>query len=117
LIVGGAHGNGEVYEQGRLVGYSSITQLTLGAQLGGQAYRQIVFFADQVALDEFKAGDFNFGAQASAVAVTAGAAANAAYDNGVAVFTLPLGGLMFEASIAGQNFSFKPVADSSARVD
>ncbi len=108
LVVGGAYGGGQVFEQGRLIGYATITQITLGAQIGGQSYREIIFFADKESLDIFRANDFNFGAQASAVAVTAGAAANAAYSNGVAVFTLPKGGLMVEASIAGQKFKYTP---------
>ena len=108
LVVGGAYGGGQVFEQGRLIGYATITQFTLGAQIGGQSYRQIIFFADKASLDLFRTSEFNFGAQASAVAVTAGAASNAAYNNGVAVFTLPRGGLMLEASIAGQKFRYTP---------
>jgi len=108
-FVGGAYGTGEVYERGRLVGRSSITQLTLGLQLGGQAYSEIIFFKDKASLDDFRLGNFEFGAQASAVAVTAGASANAGYSNGVAVFTLAKGGLMYEATIAGQKFNFTPV--------
>jgi len=107
--VGGAFGRGEVYERGRMVGYSSITQVTLGLQLGGQAYSEIIFFKDKAALDDFRLGNFEFGAQASAVAVTAGASANAGYSKGVAVFTLAKGGLMYEATIAGQKFNFTPV--------
>jgi len=108
-FVGGAYGTGEVYERGRLIGRSSITQLTLGLQLGGQAYSEIIFFKDKASLDDFRLGNFEFGAQASAVAVTAGASANAGYSNGVAVFTLAKGGLMYEATIAGQKFNFTPV--------
>lgn len=107
--VGGAYGKGEVYERGRLVGYSSITQLTFGLQLGGQAYSEIIFFRDRSDLNDFRNGNFEFGAQASAVAITAGASANAGYSNGVAVFTLAKGGLMYEATIAGQKFNFTPV--------
>lgn len=108
-IVGGAYGTGEVYERGRLIGRSSITQLTFGLQLGGQAYSEIIFFKDKRSLDDFRLGNFEFGAQASAVAVTAGASANAGYSNGVAVFTLAKGGLMYEATIAGQKFNFTPL--------
>lgn len=107
--VGGAYGKGEVYERGRLVGYSSITQLTIGLQLGGQAYSEIIFFRDRSDLDDFRNGNFEFGAQASAVAITAGASANAGYSNGVAVFTLAKGGLMYEATVAGQKFNFTPL--------
>jgi len=109
MIVGGAYGKGEVYERGRLVGYSSITKLTIGVQAGGQAYSEIIFFRDRSDLDDFRNGNFEFGAQASAVAVTAGASANAGYSNGVAVFTLVKGGLMYEATVAGQKFNFTPL--------
>jgi lipid-binding SYLF domain-containing protein len=107
--VGGAYGKGEVYHRGRIVGYSSITQLTVGFQMGGQAYSEIIFFRDRSDLDDFRSGNFEFGAQASAVAITAGASANAGYSNGVAVFTLAKGGLMYEATVAGQKFNFTPV--------
>ncbi|MCG6878878.1 MAG: hypothetical protein LJE96_06985 [Deltaproteobacteria bacterium] len=107
--IGGAYGKGKVYSQGRLVGTTSLTQFTLGLQLGGQAYREIIFFEDKVALDLFKYGKFEFGAQASAVAVTAGVSADSDYSGGVAVFTLAKSGLMFEASLGGQKFSFEPV--------
>lgn len=106
--IGGAYGKGEVYERGRLVGYSSLTQVTIGFQLGGQAYSEIIFFKDKRTLDHFKSGNFEFSAQASAVAVTAGAAANADYSNGVAIFTLAKGGLMYEATVGGQKFSYTP---------
>jgi lipid-binding SYLF domain-containing protein len=85
-----------------------LTQLTIGFQLGGQAYSEIIFFKDKKALDDFKSGNFELGAQASAVAVTAGASADADYDKGVAIFTQAKGGLMYEASVGGQKFSFKP---------
>jgi len=103
---GGAYGRGRVYEQGKFIGRTSLTQATIGFQLGGQAYREIIFFKDKRALDDFAGGNFEFSAQASAVAVTAGAAADVDYDDGVAVFILPKGGLMYEASIGGQKFSF-----------
>jgi lipid-binding SYLF domain-containing protein len=106
--IGGAHGKGKVYEKGTLIGTSSLTQLTIGFQLGGQAYSEIIFFKDKKALDDFKSGNFELGAQASAVAVTAGASADAGYDKGVAIFTQAKGGLMYEASVGGQKFSFKP---------
>ncbi|MDE2090438.1 MAG: lipid-binding SYLF domain-containing protein [Gammaproteobacteria bacterium] len=107
--IGGAYGNGEVYEQGRLVGVTSIALVTVGPQIGGQAYSEIIFFRDKQALDTFKAGNYTFNAQVSAVAATAGAAANADYSNGVAVFTLVEGGLMAEATVGGQKFSFTPL--------
>jgi lipid-binding SYLF domain-containing protein len=104
-----------------------MTQLSVGLQLGGQAYSQMIFFQNKSALDEFTSGNFEFGAQASAVAITAGASAQAGttgtnagasgneshagtaggYQKGMAVFTVAKGGLMYEASIGGQKFSYK----------
>ncbi len=107
--IGGAYGKGMVYKKGEPIGSSSMAQLTIGFQLGGQAYQEIIFFKDKKALEHFTGGNFEFGAQASAIAVTAGASADAAYSDGVAVFTLPKGGLMYEASIGGQKFSFDPL--------
>lgn len=106
--IGGAYGKGEVYERGKQIGTSSLTQLTIGFQLGGQAYSEIIFFKDKPTLDTFKSGNFAFSAQASAVAITAGASADADYSNGVAIFTLAKGGLMYEASVGGQKFSYTP---------
>ena len=128
--VGGARGKGRVYQQGSYIGDTTMTQLSIGLQLGGQAYSQIVFFQDKRALDEFRSGNFEFGAQASAVAITAGASATAStagtsagasggqhdastvdvggFHKGMAVFTVAKGGLMYEASIGGQKFSYKP---------
>ena len=107
--IGGAHGDGEVYEDGHLVGVTSITSVTVGPQIGGQAYSEVIFFRDRDALATFKTGNFTFNAQISAVAATAGAAKDAAYGEGVAVFTLTEGGLMAEATIGGQKFSFTPL--------
>jgi len=107
MFIGGAHGSGEVFKKGRLIGTTSLTQLTVGLQLGGQAYSEVIFFENKKTLNDFTTGNFEFSAQASAVAVTAGASADAAYSNGVAVFTMAKGGLMYEASIGGQKFSFK----------
>jgi len=107
LGIGGAYGKGEVYEQSEFLGTAKLKQVTIGFQLGGQKYSEIIFFKNKKALDDFVDGNFEFSAQASAVAVTAGASADAAYDNDVAVFTMTLGGLMYEASIGGQKFSFK----------
>lgn len=108
--IGGAHGSGVVYEKGTVIGTSSLTQLTIGFQLGGQLYSEIIFFKDKAALDGFTKGQFELGAQASAVAVTAGASANVDYSNGVAIFTVAKGGLMYEASVGGQKFSFEPIS-------
>lgn len=104
--IGGAYGKGEVYQRGKRIGASSLTQVTIGFQLGGQAYSEIIFFKDKATLEQFKSGNFEFSAQASAVAITAGASADADYNNGVAIFTLAKGGLMYEASVGGQKFSF-----------
>jgi len=106
--VGGASGKGVVFQGGSAIGQSRLSQITVGFQLGGQNYAQIVFFQNKQTLDSFKSGNFNLAAQATAVAATAGAGANAAYKNGVAVFTMAKGGLMYEASIGGQKFSFTP---------
>ena len=106
--IGGAFGRGEVYERNQLVGTARLTQISIGFQLGGQKYSEVVFFGSQEALDDFKRGNFEFSAQASAVAVTAGASADAAYSNDVAVFTMAIGGLMYEATIGGQKFSYTP---------
>jgi lipid-binding SYLF domain-containing protein len=107
--IGGARGKGWVYDHGVLKGRTTLTQVTIGLQLGGQAYREVIFFKDQAALDEFCRGDFELSAQVSAVAVKTGASANVKYNRGVAIFTMAKGGLMYEASVGGQKFSFKPV--------
>jgi lipid-binding SYLF domain-containing protein len=110
FFVGGAYGEGKVYEKGNLIGTSELTQVTVGFQAGGQAYSEIIFFKDKKTLNDFKAGKFKLGAQASAVAATSGASANVDYSEGVAIFTMTKGGLMLEASVGGQKFSFKPLA-------
>jgi lipid-binding SYLF domain-containing protein len=127
LGVGGALGKGRVYVHGRLVGDTTMGQLSVGFQAGGKAYSQIIFFEDKRALEEFESGTFEFAAGASAVAVTAGASASAGtsgasagasagqkdaratgvYNKGMAVFTIAKGGLMYAAAIAGQKFSYK----------
>ena len=91
----------------RWTGYTALSQATIGFQLGGQKYAQFIFFKDETALDHFRRGNFEFGAQASAVAITAGASADANYDSGVAIFTDAGGGLMFEGSVGGQRFSYE----------
>lgn len=126
--VGGAHGKGRVYVGGKHVGDSSMTQVTIGFQLGGQAFSQIIFFQDKRAFDEFTGGNFEFSADANAVAITAGVSASArtagssagasggkhdattvgSYNKGMATFTVAKGGLMYEASIGGQKFSYTP---------
>jgi lipid-binding SYLF domain-containing protein len=110
--IGAAHGDGELFEGGIVTGRCSMTQVNIGAQLGGQQYREIIFFQTRSALESFKSGSFAFDAQASAVALASGAAANAKYRNGVVVFTQAKGGLMYEATIGGQKFGYKPKAAS-----
>ena len=105
--IGGARGKGRVYEQGRRVGTTTLTQLSIGFQLGGQAYSEVIFFKDKTALDDFKRGNFELDAQASAVALTARASRDLAYNRGVAIVTMAKGGLMYEASVGGQKFSYK----------
>jgi len=129
FIVGGAHGKGRVYRQGAAVGETSMTEVSVGAQAGGQAFSQIVFFEDKRAFDEFTSGNFEFGAQAQAVAITAAAGASAGstgttvgasggkkdastlgkYHKGMAVFTIAKGGLMGQATVGGQKFTYKPL--------
>jgi lipid-binding SYLF domain-containing protein len=125
--IGGAYGKGRVYQRGKVIGETTMTQLSIGFQLGGQGFSQIIFFEDEAALKRFTEGEFEFGAEASAVVVTlaagakagsGGAAAGAsvdknkakvvgAYNNGMAIFTVVRGGLMYEAAIAGQKFKFR----------
>lgn len=108
LIVGGAYGRGKVFEQGKHVGYVSLHQATIGAQIGGQAYSEIIFFKDGDALDAFKEGTLEVAARVSAVAANRGASSDAEYNHGVAIFTMTKGGLMAEASVGGQKFSYVP---------
>ena len=108
FVVGGAYGKGVVITNEQVSGYTSMTQATIGLQLGGQKYAQFIFFRDQVALEHFRRGNFEFGAQASAVAATKGASADANYDGGVVIFTHAGGGLMFEGSVGGQRFTYEP---------
>ena len=130
--IGAAHGDGQVYRGGKVTGYTSMTQISIGFQLGGQAYSQIVFFEDKRAYDNFTRGNFEFDASASAVAITAGAQASAgttgstagasagpatgkqattSYYKGMSIFVHTKGGLMYEAAVGGQKFSFKPVGN------
>jgi lipid-binding SYLF domain-containing protein len=130
LGVGAAHGKGRVYEKGKYVGDTAMTQITAGFQAGGQAFSEIIFFKDEAALTDFTRGNFEFGAEAQAVAITAGASAGTSttgssagasasqneaanvgsYYKGMAVFTLPKGGLMYEAALGGQKFKYTPVS-------
>ena len=128
--IGGAHGKGQVYTGGAVTGFTSMTQITIGFQLGGQAYSQVIFFKDKGAYEDFTSGNFEFDAQASAIAVTAsaqasvgttgtgasagaggtaGTQADTSYRKGMLTFVIGKGGLMYEASIGGQKFNYKQV--------
>lgn len=130
MVLGGAFGKGQVYRAGRITGTCSLAQLSIGFQLGGQGFSEIIFFQDKRAYERFTSGSFEFDAKASAVAITAGAQAQAGstgssaggslgpktgkqlaakYINGMAVFVHIKGGLMYEAAIGGQKFSFEPI--------
>lgn len=129
FMIGGAYGKGQVYQNGKATGTATLVKMSIGWQAGGQAYSQMIFFQDKRAYDEFTSGEFAFDAQASAVAITAGAQAKAGtegstasvsagpktgvqatpgYYRGMVVFIHPIGGLMIEAAIAGQKFNFQP---------
>ena len=128
LGVGGARGTGQVFRQGKRVGTTTMTQLSVGLQAGGKAFSQIIFFEDERAFNEFTSGNFQFGATVQATALTASAGASAGtsgshatasggrndaatagqFNRGMAVFTIAKGGLMYEASVAGQKFSYRP---------
>jgi lipid-binding SYLF domain-containing protein len=110
FIVGGAHGNGLAYEKGKLIGEASLTQVTVGAQIGGQELSELIFFQDKTALDRFKESKLEMSAQVSAVAAAEGVSQNAKYVDGVMVFTRAKSGLMAEASVGGQKLKFKPLA-------
>ena len=129
LGIGGAHGEGRVYEQGKYVGDTKMTQLSIGWQAGAEGYSEIIFFQDKRSFDEFTSGNFEFGANVGAVVITAAASGTATttgstatasggkkdastagkYDKGTAIFIISKGGLMYEASVAGQKFSYKPL--------
>ncbi len=105
--IGGARGKGLLKVDGETVAVVTLTQLTVGFQAGGQAYSEYIFFEDDVALADFRRGNYELGAQASAVAITAGASVDADYNSGVAIFTEAKGGLMYEASVGGQKFKIE----------
>ena len=129
LGIGGAHGEGRVYEQGKYVGDTKMTQLSIGWQAGAEGYSEMIFFQDKRSFDEFTSGNFEFGANVGAVVITAAASGTATttgstatasggkkdastagkYDKGTAIFIISKGGLMYEASVAGQKFSYKPL--------
>ena len=105
--IGGAYGKGLVIRGDTTVGRTSLSQVTIGLQLGGQTYSEYIMFRDKTAFDHFTRGNFEMGAQVSAVAITLGASVDANYDGGVAVFTIAEGGLMYEATIGGQKFKYE----------
>ena len=107
LGVGGALGNGAVYEKNELIGMAKMTQLSIGFQAGGQSYREVIFFENAEVLNRFRENKIELSATASAVLITEGAAAAAKYQNGVMIFTQTKGGLMYEASVGGQKFNFR----------
>jgi lipid-binding SYLF domain-containing protein len=109
LGIGAAAGKGQVFETGKdkAMGEAKLKQVTVGFQAGGQAYSELILFEDKTSLDNFKKGNFEFSAQVSAVAVKAGASANAKYEHGVMVLTMTKGGLMYEASVGGQKFKYQ----------
>jgi lipid-binding SYLF domain-containing protein len=109
LVIGGAGGEGVVYKGGAVTGSSKLGQGTFGLQAGGQQYSEVIFFENKEAYDKFTGGKFKFSGQASATAISSGASVDVAYQDGVAVFTRVKGGLMLEASVGGQHFSFTPV--------
>ena len=106
--IGGARGKGVLYENGDVTAVITMTQLSFGFQAGGQAYSEFIFFEDAATLTNFKRGNYELGAQASAVAITAGVSADAEFNGGMAIFTQAKGGLMYEASVGGQKFKVEP---------
>ena len=108
-IVGGSYGHGEVYQGGKKIGYADISQATIGAQIGGEAYTEILAFESEAAFDNFKKGSMKFAANASAVALKSGVARTMRYSNGVAVFVNVKSGAMAEAAVGGQSFSYQPL--------
>jgi lipid-binding SYLF domain-containing protein len=139
LGIGGSHGKGQVYRGGEVIGFTSTSDVSIGLQAGGQAYSQIIFFQNEEALIQFTGGNFEFGASAEAIAVQAkaeagastegtGASASASktagkstagadYQNGMAVFTMAKGGLMYAATIAGQKYGYKPLKKAASSGD
>ena len=105
--IGGASGKGEVFRSGIVIGSTSLKQISIGFQLGGQAFSEIIFFKEERDTERFINGNFEFGANASAVLIKKGVSVETTYSDGIAVFTLAKGGLMYEASIGGQKFSFE----------
>ena len=114
-IIGGAHGTGVLFEKGKAVGMAAVTQLSVGLQIGGQSFSQIIFFGTDENLESFKASKFTFGANMSAVAANVGAAGQTKYNSGIATFLHVKGGLMAEASVSGQRFSYEALPEEAAK--
>ena len=108
FIIAGGHGSGEVYAAGKQIGTAKVTQLNIGATVGGQVTQQIIFFKDKFALDRFTKSGFEFDAAASAVMIKSGAASSVDYSNGIAAFVMPKKGAMVQASLGTQKFAFTP---------
>lgn len=108
-VIGGASGNGTVYENGNLIGYADLKQVDVGFQIGGQAFIEVIFFNSQTALDNFKKGGYELAANASAVILEEGVSRDVEFQDGVAVVTMPKGGAMAGISVGGQRFEFHPV--------
>ena len=106
LGVGGAYGRGVVFQQNQPIGYAAVTQGSVGLQAGGQTYSELIVFENSAAMERFKKNQFEFGAHASAILAKTGAAANARFVDGVAVFVRPVAGAMAEAAIAGQRVTY-----------
>jgi len=115
IWIGGAFGRGEVFEQGKMVGYSSLSQATLGFSLGGEFFREIIFFREKPDLERFRFGEYTFAAQATGVALSEGVAAKADYKDGMAVFIMEDKGLMVDASLGGQKFKYIPAMQENPK--
>ena len=108
-IIGGASGNGTVYENGNLIGYADLKQLDVGLQIGGKAFVEVLFFENEQALEKFKSGSYELSANASAVILDEGFSRNLEFEDGVAIVTVPKGGAMAGISVGGQRFEFRPL--------
>lgn len=111
VLVGGAYGRGIAYEQGRMIGYAELNQGSLGLQLGGQTFAELLVFESAEAMNRFRSSTFELGGNASIVALNAGAAESAQFTDGVAVFTMPRGGLMADLTLTGQQINFRPLGE------
>jgi len=109
MVVGGARGKGILYEKGKPIGTATLTQASIGAQAGGQTFAEVIFFETPRAIEDFKGGKFEMGADVSAVAAAEGASKTVKYKDGVMVFALPKKGLMVQASVGGQKFKYEPL--------